>query len=1778
MERIPELVKKRSYVKGKITRVKNQIIDNEDIITFSIKMNKIDEYYLEYMQVQNEIMELSQYDENYEIDAAAIEELIIELKARYEKQKYDTEMQADREREFSDRGSENQQFYNAPMINQFQSTNQQIRPIPVKLPDMKLHSYDGKDPDKWLAFKDTFDAIIHKHEQLSDIQKFHYLQGSLSGEALKLIDTIEYSSIGYKQAWAALLERYDNTRIISENHVNKLLSLKPMVNDSSLELYKIKDECCIRLRALKALGQNTEHWDIILVQLVASRIDAESRKAWEMSLDAKELPTWDDLLKFLIKRARILESLENNKSSLTQSSQAQKMLYDAKFKAQSSGHQRQPQSKNFHIQQAAGNGINSKPSCIFCKATTHYSNQCPEFMALSINQRFGKVKELNICLNCLRTGHRVKECRAMTCKMCHEKHHTLLHQKSHRTFTQTTNTLNDNESQPRDQTFSPPIDNNTRHSAQTVSNINQQSNNLNFQCAVKEQNENHLQLKYVLLSTAIVHILDSEGLKYNCRILLDSASQANFITHSLAKKLKLTRRQGYSSISGLNGITTSANQEITATMHSRISSYKAEVEFAIVPKITDHYPTTNINISNWQIPEDVQLADETFNQSNTIDALIGCEFYYQIIKDGQIKLKENLPILQNSVFGYVFGGKLTNSTSTVTSFSTFTNTIMEQHLNQQLKRFWELESFEEKKFLSEEELFCENHYKETIQRDETGRYCVKLAFKDKHLLGDSKEMALKRFYSLERRLNSNFDLKQQYTEFINEYLLLKHMNLVQFSMENDKSNITEYYMPHHAILKPSSTTTKLRVVFDASAKTKAGYSLNDVLMMGAIYQQDLFSIVVRFRKHKYAFTADIAKMYRQINVHQDDKKLQRILWRENNTDPIKCYELSTITYGTSSAPFLATRTLLQLAQDESQNYPLAASRINDIYMDDVLSGSNNMDDAIKLKGELIKMMASGGMQLRKFSSNSEEILDTIADDSKEQTANELIKTLGIMWDPKIDKFLFLPFKFKSSNSITKRHVVSEVARIYDPLGFLAPMVVKMKVFIQRLWVLQKGWDEKLNENEIEQWLKITREFTSSQSIKITRCLQPNHSIRIEMHGFADASEVAYGACVYLRCIDKYNNVTCNLICSKNRVAPLKHLTIPRLELCAAVELSQLVERVSTSLEMKIDEIYLWSDSSIVLSWIRTPSYQLKSFVAARVSKIQESSNNWFHVDTKQNPADMVSRGITPQSVTESNLWWHGPEYLTKNIQWPQQNQSHIIFHKLPEVKQLKSFIASQDLDFKFIEKFSSINKIIRIMSHCLRFIKCMKTKTKAKEHTFTIEEVNKSTTMIIKIIQKKHFRHDLERLSSGKEVRKSSSIKSLAPFIDQEGLIRVGGRIGNSKRTYDQKHQILLPYKDHFTTLLLKTEHERENHLGAMSLLNYIREKYWPLKGKTQSKSIVKMCIKCFKSKTPKLQSQLMAELPEERVNPQRPFSISGIDYCGPFFTKSMAKRSTPTQKTYLAIFVCFVTKAIHIEVVSDLSSECFMATLRRFISRRGKPSKLFSDNGSNFIGASNELNKLKQFFEKEDNYKEIKDFCCSKSIEWHFIPPRSPHFNGLSEAGVKAVKSNLKRIINTAPLNFEELTTLCAEVEACVNSRPLTPLSDDPHDNNALTAGHFLIGSQLKSFPEPNIVESKNLLKRWQLVQNMMRVFWDRWSKEYLNTLQQRVKWQQTKNNIKVNDLVLLRNDHLPPQSWMLGRIMEIHPGRDGLVRVVSIKTIAGIFKRAITQICKLPIITDGN
>ncbi|XP_055623373.1 uncharacterized protein LOC129766803 [Toxorhynchites rutilus septentrionalis] len=402
------------------------------------------------------------------------------------------------------------------------------------------------------------------------------------------------------------------------------------------------------------------------------------------------------------------------------------------------------------------------------------------------------------------------------------------------------------------------------------------------------------------------------------------------------------------------------------------------------------------------------------------------------------------------------------------------NLCVTTNIQDQLTKFWELETCRTNSTNSVEESACETIFEQTTCRDTTGRFVVTLPKKPLIIeqLGESRTTAMRRFMGLERRLHANPELRNAYTDFIHEYQLLGHMKEV--AVQTTK---TVYYLPHHAVMKPESTTTKLRVVFDASCLTTTGVSLNDALMIGPVIQEDLINIIVRFCLHRYAVVADIAKMYRMIRVQPDDGALQRILWRDSPTDDIRTYELTTVTYGTACAPYLATKCLQQLADISEETHPTAAKILRrDFYMDDLLSGVDQIPQGKMVVSELINLLDSAGFPLRKWSSNCSEILSDIPEHLHDDrshlqldSSNSVIKTLGLVWELSTDTFQFSTPKWASATFITKRSVLSDVSRLFDPLGLVGPVIVQAKIFIQELWKQQCGWDEPLPAELQDQW-------------------------------------------------------------------------------------------------------------------------------------------------------------------------------------------------------------------------------------------------------------------------------------------------------------------------------------------------------------------------------------------------------------------------------------------------------------------------------------------------------------------------------------------------------------------------------------------------------------------------------------------------------------------------------------------------------------------------------------
>ncbi|XP_018309050.1 uncharacterized protein, partial [Mycetomoellerius zeteki] len=514
----------------------------------------------------------------------------------------------------------------------------------------------------------------------------------------------------------------------------------------------------------------------------------------------------------------------------------------------------------------------------------------------------------------------------------------------------------------------------------------------------------------------------------------------------------------------------------------------------------------------------------------------------------------------------------------------------------------------------------------------------------------------------------------------------------------------------------------------------------------------------------------------------------------------------------------------------------------------------------------------------------------------------------------------------------------------------------------------------------------------------------------------------------------------------------------------------------------------------------------------------------------------------------SQIWWNGPRWLHQR-HLPEEQHEQIDYDESQLEDRDKSTVVAVSACSVTnpFEKYSSFNRRVRIAATCLRFLSnCKKEKAYGP---LTSSELEKAEKGLVRREQEIAFSEEINRLKKDKAILQQSCLKYLSPFLDEDHLLRVGGRLRNAQLSSDIKHPILLPHHSKLTEIIIEHEHLRSLHIGADATLAAVRQKYWPIRARGTVRRLLRGCIKCFRSK-PRFSEQLMGDLPMQRVTLSRPFSSTGVDYCGPIYIREGSRRSSKRVKAFVAVFVCMATKATHLEVVSNLTTDAFLNAFKRFIARRGKPVDVFSDNGTNFTGANHELEELRALCNQKEHQDKILNEAANQRINWHFIPPRAPHFGGLWEATVKAFKRHFYKIVGETPLTFEEASTFVSQVEAVLNSRPLTAMSSDPNDMSYISAGHFLIGDALTSYPEPSLMQIQtNRLSRWQHLEQMRQHFWRRWSRDYLSQLQQRTKWHANQGpSIQVGQLVICREDGTPPLKWVLGRILDTFPGSDNI------------------------------
>eukprot|EP00117_Sycon_ciliatum_P019093 scpid35165/ scgid17425/ len=1097
-----------------------------------------------------------------------------------------------------------------------------------------------------------------------------------------------------------------------------------------------------------------------------------------------------------------------------------------------------------------------------------------------------------------------------------------------------------------------------------------------------------------------------------------------------------------------------------------------------------------------------------------------------------------------------------------------------------MKRFWEVEEVPAAMVAESQRTADEKAAQDIVSAGLTksdDKYTVPLPWKGNRAeLPDNAIMAEKRLRNTEHRLKKDTAVGEAYSNVIESYVKKGYVRKVPPT----KVSTTRWLLPHFPVLRPDKSTTKLGIVFDAAARCQ-GDSLNEHLHAGPKLQRSLFDVLLRFRQHPVAIVCDISEMYLQVKVAPADRPCLRFLWRNLDTSkPPDTYEFERVVFGLCVSPFLAQFVAQEHARRHREESPRAAESILDsTYMDDTLDSVETVADGKKLYHDLSAMWAGASMSARKWLSNAPEVLEAIPAELRAAEINlesgELpaVKALGILWKAAEDVLTFRPATSSETIS-TKRQFLQRISQLFDPLGLIAPVVVQGKIIMQDIWTSGTNWDEELNpllKASATRWFQQLQQLVS---IRVPRCLSLTNSQQ-QLHVFADASSLAYGAAVYMRSQDS-SDVAARFVAAKSRVAPLQAISIPRLELMAAVTAAELGSAVASATQLQLQNAVFWTDSMDVFHWVRQPSRQYKPFIAHRIGYIQTLTRpgQWRYVPTALNPADLVSRGATVTNLAESSLWWEGPAFLLQpSTEWPQPaattTASPTAAAEVRKTAALPSTFASvttsnTDTMWRLTpERYSDFQRLVRITGLVLRFISNVSSNQRATGE-LTVSELQDAERLLFKGAQAEAFGQELQALANGKALPASSVLSKLSPRVDEDGLLRCDGQT-----KYAEWLPVILPRHHHITKLVVKHHHELQQHGGTNQTLSSVCERFWIVAAREVIREWEHECARCIRTRA-KPAEQVMAPLPKSRLEPPlRAFAKTAVDFAGPYIT--IQGRGRARQKRYLCLFTCLLSRAVHLELAYGLDTDSFLRAFSRFAHRRGLPVQVLSDNGTNFIGANRELRELVDALDKD----AIQRSAANRKMDWSFNPPLAPHFGGAHEAMIKSAKRATAKILGNADITDEELMTAFTGAEALLNSRPLTFQSANPADVSPLTPNHFLIGQAGGQYaPESVDTQPFHPRNRWRRIQELLQHFWQRWLTEWVPALNQRRKWFAERKDVSCDDVVLVIQPDSPRGQWPLGRVTQTFPGADGKVRVVEVQVAGKRMTRPITKVCPLEFV----
>ena len=1571
-----------------------------------------------------------------------------------------------------------------------------------KVEKPKMPSFSG-DVREYAIFRSDFKHAIEARYTKRDA--ITLLRTCLKDKPLELIKGI---GSDYDAAWEYLDAIYGDPRFVSDAITQDITKFRPLQDGEDArfcDLVHLVKRC---YNTLKEVGIPSDMDNSHMLSIIEQKMCADDRKIWARYLEQeKKVPTLQALMLWMtvemksrMRATAPIRSTFVHKRTVT------------------------------HVTSESSNrNILTRHKCWLCSNSSHWPDQCIKFAGLNVNDRQKVARENHVCFSCLKKAgrdHKAANCsRRKQCPVvkngirCNSFHHHLLHKEENGT--------------------------------------------VGVGVAIASDDGE------AILPVITVNISNSRGFFKRGNVLLDSGAQISLIRQETAEKLGLKGQDVSVNITKVGGEEeTLKTKKYTVTVSQVNDQKQYSVKAIGIPIISDGIKSVNTS----RLQEIFGLQAEKVRRGNgPVDLLIGID--YAFMHSGKTRQAGHL-MARQSPLGWVFFGARPGETCEVTSILhvKYTEPV-------DLAAFWTTESMG----VNMKQCICTADKLSETEKEEAriiAESCVKVENqwlvpypwkKDPNLLPDNKQLAVTRLESMERRLKIKPEQAEAYDK------QMKEMNEMNFSRKLTTDELKEYkgpvhYIPHHAVLRPEKKSTPVRIVFNSSSVFQ-GHQLNDYWMKGPDLLNNLFGVNLRFREREVALIGDISKMYHRILIPEQDQHVHRFLWRnlETHREP-DVYVKTVLTFGDKPAPAMAQIALRKTAEECKEIKPKAGKVLTEnVYMDDICESVETVEEAKKLAEDIDFVLKNGGFQVKGWISNKE--LHENSKHTGESDANNMLKeevdekVLGISWNRKSDTLslkvdsdlmkLIGEGKYLTEKvKLTKRRLLSEVAKIYDPIGLAAAFIIRAKIGIQELWQTGIDWDIEIPTNMRGKWIELFKEMKELNNISFRRpLLTTDVTEKPSLCLFSDASQEAFGACAYLRQKIENGKFDVRFVAAKTRVAPLKQLTIPRLELQAAVLASRLAKTIQEESRIEFKDVNFFTDSSITLAWIQSPSRSYKPFVSSRIGEIQSNSDpsQWKHIPGENNVADELSRGIHVHEL--NGRWMHGPEFLrTAEGFWPTKAIPSPVKEDSERRKATKVCLSINTKPENVInyDTVSSWPKLIRVYAWIKRLaenIRRLKRHVPFKYGPLKPEELQKSELFLIKDAQKSLH----NRLKKGE-------FQSLSPFVDENGVIRVGGRADKALVSYETRHPALLP-SNHRISLLITRHVHQHGHTGVATTTAKIRRKYWILTGNKISKSVKFKCVFC-RELAHKAEEQQMGSLPAIRLTPQTPpFYYTACDYFGPYNVRIGRNK---TAKHYGVIFTCLSTRAVHLELATDCSTMEFLQVLRRFFCIRGYPAVILSDNGTQMVGAERVLREMIREFDTD----QLQEFCAGRGINWIFITPAAPHQNGCAEALVKSSKRALKGAIGEQVLRPFELYTCLMEVANLLNQRPIGRIPNDPDDGAYLCPNDLLLGRATPEVPQGPFQETKDPRQRVEFVQKIVKSFWKRWIRDVFPSLVPQKKWHMDRRNVQPNDTVMVAESNAIRGKWNIGRILEVFPGPDGRVRNVKVKTATGEYSRPVTKI----------